>query len=341
MAYQCVTRSFVCFMAPDPKLGADVAASPSIEQPQQRLPEHTPEPRDNRPKYTFAAPARVPFTFEGLFSAGWHGVKTFFHMLRHTLALFESSPRAKVEIGRSTPPGKISDSQLEICRGIADDAEARLAKLEQKSTTLLAVVAVVAPLTASAALFVVKEKLPTSVRIATLTMDMFSGIFLLLAFVAVLRALAVRGQEQLFLNTVIDPAKDEIRSYDPDFYGRGLLWVAANRQAVSDHVADFVRAAQIFLACGVICVLLAGTPMVLFIRDSPQEIDGSVRLNPGTINDFRRIAEDAQNGYWIRLPALEARLDSLLRLEHDQRIQNELSQLRKEVADLRTPPAPR
>jgi hypothetical protein len=255
------------------------------------------------------------------------------YLIRHTLGLFELYPLSRNPIKLDEPGGKISSQQLDVCKGIAADSEARLNKLEQKSTTLLSVVSVVAPLSVSAALFVAKEDLPSTVRFFTLSLDAMGAAFLVLAFFAVLRALAVRGQQQLFLNAVVDPAQDTIRDYDADFYGRGLLYVAASREAVSDHVADFVRSAQLFLGIGVICVLVAGTPVIFLVRDAPQEFEGSVRLHPATLNELRRITED--NKDVTHTARLEERLDSLLRADLDVRVRRELDALRAEVAALR------
>jgi hypothetical protein len=230
------------------------------------------------------------------------------------------------------PHGQITSDQLPVCQAIAADSKDRLRTLEQKSTTLLSVIAIVAPLTASAAVFIKKQPLPPWAAAITLVFDFAAAVGLLLAFIAILRALAVRGHQELFLGTVIDPENDTIRTYDPDFGGRGLLWTAANRQATCDHIADFVRAAQVFLVGGVMLTVLAAVPVLAVVGNETQRIEGRVSLDTATLTALGGQIERAISQQAREMSDLRRAVDSLRVAPPDPRVTGLIDPLRSELA---------
>lgn len=308
------------------------ALPPPPDAPQVAPIEPPPAPPEAPPKYLPERQARRPFNFRG--SIGQLGA-TFWHLLKHTLGTFEPAPHAATDISLTAPAGKIRGDQVAVCREIAAESVARLDKLEQKSTTLLSVIAVVAPLTASAAVFIKQQSLPKAAGAITLGLDVLATVAVLLAFVAVLRALAVRGHQALFLNTVIDPESDRIRDYDEDFYGRGLLYTAAHRQAVCDHIADFVRAAQVFLVLGVALASLASLPVLFAVHDSPTHVVGTVGLDASTLRGLRAgFTEDARLQD-ARVARLESVVDSLASLKAaNDDIRHQIESLRVQIRHL-------
>jgi hypothetical protein len=81
-----------------------------------------------------------------------------------------------------------------------------------------------------------------------------------MGFLAILRALSVREREELGIDSVV--VSRAFRKATDDFHGRGLLYVYIKQQALNDHVANFIRASQMFLAISVALVLLAGAVVV-------------------------------------------------------------------------------
>lgn len=319
----------------------DHSQGPSLPQATNatQSPPSTPSaaPTDAPPKYLPERQARLPSKLSALPRLARQLGSTFAHLLRHTLSAYAPAPHAAVELSLSAPAGKIRGEQLAVCKEIAADSVARLDKLEQKSTTLLSVIAVVAPLTASAAVFIKKQSLPAFAGWVTLSLDVLGTVSVLLAFVAVLRALAVRGHQALFLNTVIDPESDRIREYDEDFYGRGLLYTAAHRQAVCDHIADFVRASQVFLVVGVALATVAALPALIVVHDEPTKVAGTFSLDGQTVRALQAPATRELAAHDIRLRQLETAAESLAALRSATAVlQREITALRADIHSRRT-----
>jgi len=273
---------------------------------------------DEAPKYSAVAPRPQRLTLALLWQVWKGGWRRFGHFLGHTLSFFDPSPIAKADITRTAPGGTLDEKQVAVCEHLAASAEARLAKLEQKASTLLSVIVVVGPLVASAAVFAASQPLPAGARVAVLAVDFLALISTLLASIGVMRALAVRGFEELFLNTVIDPTTDTIRQYDPDFFGRGLLHTTAMRQAVIEHIADFIRAGQLFLWVGLIAAMLAGALVLGFVNPPRDSLMGvsttAVRVEREVDSSLAATADRVariEARYDSALSAIETRLDSL------------------------------
>jgi hypothetical protein len=254
---------------------------------------------------------------------------------QHVLSVFENEPETVVPITLKRPGGTVSPEMLKICERLAEASEARLTKLDTKSTGTLSLVAVVIPVTASAVVFIRQHSLPPMVSAITLTLDVLAIAWLLLGLFAALRAFAIRGQQELYLNAVIDPATDTIRNYDADFFGRGLLYIAAHRQAMGDHIADFVRAAQLFLVLGVTCAVGAAAPVLFFVGEDTQLVRGTITVDPQSIAAIQKNIDTALVDPSVRITRLEAQIESLRREQADPRTQVELERLGREVEALR------
>ena len=196
-----------------------------------------------------------------------------------------------------------------MCVRLAAQSSDRLAKLEQKATTLLSLIAVLAPLSASAAVFVALHSPSGATSQWVLVVECAAFLLLLLASVAVLRALAIRENEEIGAGGLID--QGAVRPHSPDFEARGLLYVAAVRDAIADHVADFVRAAQVFLWIGIAAQVIAGGFALPLVRDRPQAVEGTVSLAPATTEALAKLVLEGE---------LARRVDSLsVELAHTQR----------------------
>jgi hypothetical protein len=295
------------------------------------------------PAYQQAPPVRAKLSWTTLWSGLVQLKRTFRHLLEHTLGTFSPAPDASAKLGPGAPAGVIGPKQLAVCERVARDASDRLAKLEQKATTLLSVVAVVAPLTASTAVYIRQQPLSEWAARLTLIAVLMAAAFVLLAFFAVLRALAVRGHQFLYVGTVIDPTTDKVRSSEPengyegydDFYGRGLLWEAMNRNAVCDHLADFVRGSQVFLALSVIFTLAAALPVLAVVHDSTQHVAGTISLDSTTLRSLRTPIDAARAENDARMDRVARTLDSLRARPADPQLTEQLEAIRRDIAVLR------
>lgn len=290
----------------------------------------------NAPKFQPRPPLRRKLSVRETWRSVCGLTKTFAYLVGHTLGSFEQDPEpASVQISDSVPSGRFDAGTLAISQAISASSIARLEKLEQKATTLLSVIAVVAPITASVAVFIKQQALPVWASNFTLIFDVAGALIVLMAFVAALRALAVRGHQELYLDAVIDRNTDSVRPYSDDFWGRGLLWTAANRQAVCDHIADFVRAAQVFLVVGVVLLVLAAFPVLTVMRDDVQEITGTIRLSSETVDALRGDVAADPAARDRRLASVERELDSLRSGAREKALLEQMAALSAEVAMLR------
>jgi hypothetical protein len=237
-------------------------------------------------------------------------LRRFVYFVCHTLRVYESGAGEPPGLSSRSPAGTLSVEQLKICERLASEADDRLAAVEQKATTLLTLVAVLAPLSASAAVFVVRTPLSPEVRLWVLSGQLGAFFFLLLASVATMRALAIREHKDVGVGGLV--AKGTIRAYSVDFEGRGLLYTAAMRHAITDHVADFVRAAQVFLWIGIAAQVGAGTCILAVAQEKPSQLEATVNLTPSTL----RALGDAHSDHDVVV-----RIDSLAQeLSRTQRV---------------------
>lgn len=292
-------------------------------------------PANMPPKYALLPPARRPTSLKLLVRQVIRNARVLLHLIRHTLGSFDSVPTAVTPLTSSQPGGTISDDMLKVCEHLERDSEARLAKIEAKASGLLSLIALVIPLTASAAVFIRQHPLPRVIASMTLALDLLAIIFFLLGLVAALRALAIRGQEALFLAAVIDPAADQIRTHSADFFGRGLLYVAAARQAICDHVADFVRGAQIFLVLGVALAACAAGAVLWEVREDKQTIQGTVVIDRASLDEIEKDMRSSSAESSAQISRVASEIQLLRQGQSDLKTREQLDRIDKELADLR------
>lgn len=241
-------------------------------------------------------------------------VRTFWYLLKHAISP-GVAPAPEHCITKTQPSGIVVQEQLPLCEKLANAAAERLSTLEQKSTALLSVVLVLAPLLIAGAVYLRREPMPRWATLTSAFLLVLAGAMLTLALVAALRAIAIRPHSVLFLGTIIDPERDTVRMYDPDYYGRGLLFEAAERQGVADQVADFVRASQQLLVLTIILSALATVPLQISFKSRPQQVEGTIALDDSTLKVIRGLVEgniqQAATRTDGQLRAIRSRLDAV------------------------------
>lgn len=203
------------------------------------------------------------------------------HLFSHTLSSYQDLPPSPQSITQAKPEGTIDKDQLPICKLVYETEEARQEKLERKSTATISLVAAITPFIVAAMVYIrTSAGLSYGGRVATFVLSIFAFIPLLLAFIASLRATGIRAYQYLHIPAVIDTQRDTIRPFSVDFFGRGLLWCASVNGSLNNHIADFVRAAHVFLVVSVILLLASAFPTLLTTepKSSSQEITGTVRV---------------------------------------------------------------
>lgn len=238
-----------------------------------------------------------PESLPSVFSAAIRQLGYFF---AHTLRPYEPKPAPPSGLSLQSPSGTFTDTHLRMCERLATQSADRLAKVEQKTTTLLSVISLLAPLSASAAAYMALHFHHGPGR-WVFGIEVVAFVCLLLASVATLRALAIREFEDIGVGGLID--QSAVRPPSIDFEIRGLLYETAMRGAVTDHIADFVRAAQVFLWIGIAAQVAAGGLTLSIPREQTQPTEATVHLAP---EDMKTLA-----GAIAREDGLDRRVDSL------------------------------
>ena len=153
--------------------------------------------------------------------------------------------------------GDVADEQLIQCQWIFDAGEARLAHIEKKAQWLFTSIAFLMPALGSVLVFLFREpafgtqSCPLSIGIL-----LAAACLLILCFIAASRAMAVRSREILHMHAVVDEQTGAFLEYRKDFHAQGLLYCATMNTATNDHIAQFVRSAQILLTTAVVLFVL-------------------------------------------------------------------------------------
>jgi hypothetical protein len=96
-----------------------------------------------------------------------------------------------------------------------------------------------------------------------------SAVCLLLGFISAIRAVGVKENQTLFLDSVLTE-DGQFRKYSEAFRARGLLYCASMNTAMNDHIAQFVKGAHILTAIAVLVLLAAAIPTSLVFLRLPE-----------------------------------------------------------------------
>jgi hypothetical protein len=323
LEFLCATPSYDCFSMTDKP-----PSSPRDETDGGLSAERPP---DNDAGYREAGPSRYFAKRPTPRRLSWETLKqsgrTVWHLFRHTLASYDPNPPELTALTSDNPKGSIQREQIELCRLVYDTEEHRHEKVEEKATATLSLVAALTPFIVSAVVYMATSSaFSARERGFALVIFALSFLSLLIAFIASVRATGIRAVKSLHIHSVIDPETDVIKAFNPDSFGRGLLWCASVNSAVNDHIADFVRAAQMFLVFSVILLVFAAAPVLVMLKPTsqPQEITGNVKVQSAALQEISG--------------SMTKTSDALTQLEKDraqiERMEGDVSALRNRIADL-------
>ena len=260
------------------------------------------------------------------------GFEKLLYFIVLVFGVYDSTALNPTELSSTNPSGKIGEEQLKLCKEIYDEAKARDEKLGKKSTSLLSLVAILIPLIVSALIYIgtVTVLSPWCYRI-TMVVVTFSLFFLLMAFLGAFRVIFIRSYDVLYVQSVIDVIKKEVKQYSSDSHGRGLLWCATKLTAMNDHKADFVRASQLFITLSVILLLLSATPLIYTLSPEAkiQKIKGDVQVTSKSIEsllvDIKNEMKSSRNNS-VNEANLQKQIETL---------SQQMLQMEKDVKDIR------
>jgi hypothetical protein len=164
---------------------------------------------------------------------------------------------------------EVSESHVEQCQWIFDQAEERRVHLEQKAQSTFGLMVFLVPLLASLFVFIISKGTTSSTLVFTLVLVGLSAVCLLLGFISAIRAVGVKENQTLFLDSVLTE-DGQFRKYSEAFRARGLLYCASMNTAMNDHIAQFVKGAHILTAIAVLVLLAAAIPTSLVFLRLPE-----------------------------------------------------------------------
>lgn len=191
------------------------------------------------------------------------------------------------------PKAEVTDSHVEQCQWIFDQAEERRVHLEQKAQSTFGLMVFLVPLLASLFVFIINQTTTSGTAIHTFAIGalIVSAVLILLGFISAVRAVSVKAMETLYLHSVIDEA-GQFREYSKAFHARGLLYCAAMNQAMNDHLAQFVKGAHLLTAAAVLALVIAAVPISFVFYSLPPsptqtKIIGPVKVSSTELSGIR------------------------------------------------------
>lgn len=180
----------------------------------------------------------------------------FGYALLQPLIPYESGPtKPKKELPEEG--GHVTDEQLMLSQWIFDSSEARRAHIEQKAQWLFTSIAFLMPALGSVLVFLIRDpKFQTQGCSLSFGMLLAAASLLILCFIAASRAMAVRAREVLHMHAVVDAQTGIFHEYRKELHAQGLLYCATMNTATNDHIAQFVRSAQMLLTTAVVLFVL-------------------------------------------------------------------------------------
>jgi hypothetical protein len=191
---------------------------------------------------------------------------------------------------------EVEESHVDQCQWIFDQAEERRDHLEQKAQATFSLMVFLVPLLASLFVFLVSRGTNSKMLVLTLLLVCVSGVFLLLGFIAAIRAVGVKENETLFLDSVLNE-EGKFRKYSNAFRAHGLLYCASMNTAMNDHLAQFVKGAHTMTAAAVLVLLVAAVPTSAVYMRSPSSPAQTSIIGPVTISspEFSSLRGDVAN----------------------------------------------
>lgn len=262
---------------------------------------------------------RNPFFADPPKTIGWrslpghllHLVKSIAIQVWQVFVPFEAEPETIPEFPESAQSTDNREATVKQCQWIFDQAEQRRNQLEQKAQSTFSLMIFLVPILTSVFVYVVGKAKSGFFRQAIIGMICLAGLFVLFGFISAIRAIGVKSNQTLSLDSVID-TNGVFLPYDEARHAKGLLYCASINTAKNDHLAQFVRGAHSMTAIAIILVILAAVPTSLTLATQSEDparttIVGPVQVSPAS-SQSDRAAQDENIKLNERLQALENRV---------------------------------
>lgn len=213
-----------------------------------------------------------------------HHITAWVPFVVTTLSSFDTTATGPEALTPAHPPGN-TEPHLPLIREMYGEEHRRRDTLESKAGALLSLTTVLVPLLVSTSYYVLSaDAFGGWPRVAVLICMCMSIACLILAFFAAFRANSVNEVQVLRGRAILNPTQCEVRPYSGDFEARGLLWCTCANIGLNDHIANFVKASQLFLCTSVVVLLLGGALSVIGIVGFRHDSSGLTAAMVGPSN---------------------------------------------------------
>lgn len=231
----------------------------------------------------FIARPPLPVKWDSIPKHLWLLLRRMEYTVWQILVPFTFRPEAIAAFPEADPLVQVEQSQVDQCQWIFDQAEERRVHLEQKAQATFSLMVFLVPLLASLFVFLVSRGASSKTLVVTLTLVSISGMCLLFGFIAAIRAVGVKENETLFLDSVMNE-DGKFRKYSNAFRAQGLLYCASMNTAMNDHLAQFVKGAHTMTAAAVLVLLAAAVPAsAVFLRVPSSPVQTTI-IGPVTVS---------------------------------------------------------
>jgi hypothetical protein len=244
----------------------------------------------------------------------FHLVRSIAIQVAQVFVPFEAEPKTIPDFPEATQETNNGEATLKQCQWIFDQAEQRRNQLEQKAQSTFGLMVFLVPVLTSVFIYVVGKAKAGAFREVIIGLTCLAGLFLLLSFISAIRAIAVKSNQTLSLDLVID-SEGAFLPYDEVRHAKGLLYCASINTAKNDHLAQFVRGTHSMTAIAVMFVILAAIPTSFTVASRSEEtarttIVGTVLVSPAVPQSEQPTQADVVN-LSERVRTLESRVISL------------------------------
>ncbi len=171
-------------------------------------------------------------------------------------------PSPNIELPEPEPSSNLDEALFErLGQKMFDEGASRINTIRDKAQKLLGLVGIFIPIY-SATLVYASGKASTlsfPIRVSLSVIVACSILALLLSVFAALRTLAVTSFRTPFILMIFNPEKAEYVGVSSIHIGKEFMQYANYNQVRADHLADFLRASQMFFGLAVAVLSLAGS----------------------------------------------------------------------------------
>jgi hypothetical protein len=197
-------------------------------------------------------------------------VLSFREILKYAILPFQYSSE-KPEDPPQPDPKTLDSITIERCEGLFHQIEQSREQLEQKARATFTTITFLAPLLASAAVYVLQ--LGDAAKPASAWLYLPAIAALLLAFCSIMRAVTVRPREVPFLELFLDGENGLFRPRDDSRYVQCLLYCSSFNFMSNQHIAQLIKGGQILTSIAVLLFVAAIIPEASTLKTSPTKTE--------------------------------------------------------------------